>query len=247
MNKILFEACVDSVDSAIAAEKAGANRIELCSDLLEGGITPGAGMIRLTIEKINIPVNVLIRPRGGDFLYSSTDYEVMKQDILFCKNAGAGGVVVGILNESGAIDRERTKNLVDLARPMSITFHRAFDVSRDAFESLNTLIGLGVDRILTSGQESSAFMGINTIKRLIEHASQRLIIMPGGGVNENNIYEIIKGTGAKEIHASARESVKSKMNYRNTKLSMSDSGVFNECEIKIASEERIRKMIKAIR
>lgn len=204
MGKIIFEACVESIDSAIAAEIAGADRIELCSDLEIGGITPSYGLIKSATEKLTLPVNVLIRPRGGDFVYSEQEFEVMKQDILLCRDNGVNGIVIGILHSNNTVDKERTLELIDIAQPMSITFHRAFDETVSPIEALETLINLKVDRLLTSGQTTDAYSGKDTIKKLVDYAKDRIIIMPGGGVNESNIAEIIKYTGIKEIHGSAR-------------------------------------------
>lgn len=246
-NKILFEACVDSIESSLAAEQSGADRIELCSDLNIGGVTPSYGTLKTVLEELSIPVHVLIRPRGGDFLYTSPEYEVMKRDVLFCKEEGAKGIVTGILNEDGTIDRTRSQELIDLARPMSVTFHRAFDFTRDVIESLDLLIELRVDRILTSGQEANAYSGINMIKRLVEHADGRIAIMPGGGINEKNIHEIIQSTGANEIHASARELVKSKMTFVNPKMRLNNNNEINFGDFTIASVKRIKAISGTIK
>lgn len=246
MSEIIFEACVDSIESAITAGNAGVDRIELCAGLEVGGLTPSYGLILIAIEQLTLPVNVLIRPRCGDFIYSGKEFEVMKRDILFCRDSSVNGVVIGLLKSDGTIDKERIFELIKIARPMSITFNRAFDFTRDPLEALDTLIELEVDRVLTSGQEQSACEGIDTIKRLVDRAKDRIIVMPGGGINENNVKKIITKSGVKEIHASARESVKSKMNYHNTNLSMISPGLSSENEIKFASEERIRKIIKSI-
>jgi copper homeostasis protein len=204
MNKIIFEACVESIESAIEAEEAGADRIELCSDLDIGGITPSYELIKAAIEKLTIPINILVRPRGGDFVYSKQEFDIMKRDVILCRDNDVNGIVIGILLPDHSIDKERTFQLADIAQPMSITFHRAFDQSVNPFEALAALIDLKVDRLLTSGQETNAFNGMETIKKLNEYAKNRIIIMPGGGVNENNIVEIIKHTSVKEIHGSSR-------------------------------------------
>jgi copper homeostasis protein len=245
-NKILFEVCVDSIESSLIAGQSGADRIELCADLNIGGVTPSYGTIKTVLDRLSIPAHVLIRPRSGGFLYTSPEYDVMKQDILFCKEAGARGIVAGILNRDGTIDRTRLQELINLARPMSVTFHRAFDFTRDAIESLELLIEMGVDRILTSGQETDVYSGINMIKKLVEHSSGRIIIMPGGGVNEQNIREIIKSTGVKEIHASARESVKSKMNFVNPNMSLNNNIEINFGDFSIASGKRVKALSEVI-
>jgi len=244
--KITFEACVDSVESSLNAQHGGADRIELCADLLEGGITPSYAMLKLVLEKLKIPVNVLVRPRGGDFLYTDYEFEVMKRDVEFCKQSGVNGVVIGILNDDGTIDKTRTQELMEAARPMSVTFHRAFDMTRDPIEALNTLIELGVERLLTSGLEADVYKGISTLKKMVEYADNRIVIMPGGGVTEINIKEVVERTGVNEIHASARERVRSKMKYVNQKTSMGDSKSMEEYDLMITSTERIRAMINAI-
>lgn len=244
--KITFEACVDSVESSLNAQQGGADRIELCADLLEGGITPSYAMLKLVMEKLSIPVNVLVRPRGGDFLYTNNEFEVMKKDIEFCKQIGVNGVVIGILNDDGTVDKIRTQELIEAARPMSVTFHRAFDMTRDPLEALDRLIELGVERLLTSGQEADVYKGIPTLKRMVEHAGNRIVIMPGGGVTETNIKEVVEKTGVKEIHASARERIKSKMKYVNPKTSMSDSKNMEVYDLMITSAERIRAMINEV-
>ncbi len=247
MNKIIFEACVDSVDSAILAEKAGADRIELCSDLDSGGLTPSYGLISIVLERLTIPVNILIRPRVGDFIYSHEKFEVMKRDILFCRYSNVNGIVTGILNIDGTIDKERTFELIDIARPMSFTYHRAFDFTRDPYEALDTLIELGADRILTSGLGNTAYSGIDVIKKLVDKARSRIIIMPGGGVNENNVAEILTKSGATEIHASARETIQSNMTYQNSSINLYGAGSKDEFGYKILSTAKVRKIIDAIR
>ena len=202
--QILFEACVDSLESSIAAQEGGADRLELCADLIEGGITPSAGTIDLVCRRINIPVMVMIRPRGGDFCYSNYEFEEMKRDIELAKQYNISGIVFGILNEDGTIDKERTKELIQLSRPLKITFHRAFDITRNPFEALKDLINLDVERVLTSGQEVSAYKGMKLIEELAMKGKDKIIIIPGGGINENNAAEIVKRSNVKEIHGSAR-------------------------------------------
>jgi len=171
----------------------------------------------------------------------------MKRDVELVKQYGISGVVFGILNEDGTIDKARIKELIQLARPLKITFHRAFDMTREPEEALNTLIELCIDRLLTSGQEADVHKGIPTLKKLVELAGDKIIIMPGGGVNEINIKEVVEETGVKEIHASAREKARSKMNYVNTRTSMSDSKSMEEYDLMVTSAERIRAMVNAIK
>jgi copper homeostasis protein len=245
--KILFEACVDSTESAIAAQEGGADRIELCTDLLEGGVTPSAGTIDLVCKYVSIPIMLMIRPRGGDFCYTDYEFELMKRDLELAKQYNIYGVVFGILNEDGTIDRERIKTLIQLARPLKITFHRAFDMTRNPFEALDDLIELGIERVLTSGQELDVVKGINTLKKLVEKSGDKIIIMPGGGVDENNAAEIISKCGVKEIHDSAREKKESRMKFRNPKTTMSDSENMHEYELMVTSAARIRAIKEAVK
>jgi copper homeostasis protein len=217
---LLIEACVDSPQSALAAEQGGAGRVELCADLFAGGCTPSAGSILLARRLLSIPVNVIIRPRGGDFCYSEAEYEQMRLDIEFCKRAGVAGVVIGILTPEGVVDVARTASLIELARPLSVTFHRAFDVTRDPWEALETLISLGVDRILTSGQEPTVLEGLDLICELVKAAGDRVIIMPGGGITARNIRKIAQATNAREMHAYAAEPERSPMRYINPRVYM---------------------------
>jgi copper homeostasis protein len=217
---VLIEACVDSPQSALAAEQGGAGRVELCADLFAGGCTPSAGSILLARRLLAIPVNVIIRPRGGDFCYSEAEYEQMRLDIEFCKQAGVAGVVIGVLTPEGVVDVPRTARLIALARPLSVTFHRAFDVTEDPWAALETLIALGVDRILTSGQEPSVLEGLDLICELVKAAGDRVIIMPGGGVTVRNIRKIAAATAAHEIHAYVAEPERSPMRYTNPRVYM---------------------------
>ncbi len=244
--KILFEACVDSIESSIAAQTGGADRLELCADLLEGGTTPSAGTIDITSKLVSIPIMVMIRPRGGDFCYSDLEFEEMKRDIEFVKQFNVAGIVIGILNEDGTIDKERTKILVQLARPMQVAFHRAFDMTRDPFEALDDLIELGIERVLTSGQELTVVEGIDTLKKLVEKAGDKIIILPGGGVDEQNAGRIVSECGVKEIHASARERKESRMKFRNPKTTMSDSTKMSEYDLMFTSAGRIRAIKQSI-
>ena len=217
---MLIEACVDSVESAVAAENGGAQRIELCAALLEGGLTPSAGAIALAREKLGIGLHVIIRPRGGDFLYTGGEYTVMLRDIDAASQAGADGVVVGVLDANAQVDEARTRELVERARPMSVTFHRAFDMTRDPLAALETLVDIGVDRILTSGQEESAMAGLELLRDLVKRAGDRITIMPAGNIHENNVEKIAKETGAKELHVTGFTDVDSGMKFRNPRVYM---------------------------
>ncbi len=195
-----LEICLDSVASCIAAERGGARRVELCADLAVGGTTPSAGMIAVARNSVRIGIHVMIRPRGGDFCYSDAEFEVMKKDVVLAKELGADGVVFGILTRNGLVEEHRTRELVALARPMEVTFHRAIDATADPLRSLESLIGAGVDRILTSGRAPSALEGIDGIRQLVQQGAGRIAIMAGVGINVGNAREIRDRTGVRDIH-----------------------------------------------
>jgi copper homeostasis protein len=239
----LVEICVDSLESATVAEAAGAGRIELCSALSEGGITPSAGLIESVCNNISIEVNVIIRPRSGDFLYSDTEFSVMRRDIEKAGEAGADGIVTGILNRDGTVDIERNALLAEYASPMKVTFHRAFDMCRDPKKALEDVISAGAARILTSGQARSAIEGAQLIKELVVTAGERIKIMPGGGITEYNIALLATTTGAKEYHLSGRHQRESMMTFRRKGIFMGDPRLQSEYSIKIADGERIRSVI----
>lgn len=219
-NGLAFEVCVDSVESAVAAEQGGADRIELCSDLLEGGLTPSCGMLRTVREAVRLSVMAMIRPRGGDFCYSDAEFRVMQQDLQTARENGADGLVFGLLEPEGTIDRRRTEALVALARPLPVTFHRAFDVTRDPFEALEALVALGIDRLLTSGQEATVWEGVDLIAELVRRADGRIMIMPGGGITDRTIGKIITATGVTEVHFGCGVAVEGPMAYRNPRVFM---------------------------
>lgn len=216
----LIEVCVNSVESALAAQDGGADRVELCDNLFEGGTTPSAGSIALARERLQIRLHVIIRPRGGDFLYSDLEFAIMRRDIEVAKELGADGVVLGLLTADGEIDVPRTAELAALARPLSVTFHRAFDVARDPFQALETLARMGIDRVLTSGQEESVAEGAELIADLVTRAADRLIVMPGGGFSVRNVGRIVAQTGAREIHVTGFADVDSQMRFRNERVFM---------------------------
>ncbi len=209
-----FEVCVDSVSGVRAAKAAGADRVELCSDLLEGGITPSSGMIRRARAVEGIGLNVMIRPRGGDFLFDDDEFSIMQADIDTAKTEGADGVVIGLLLADGTIDINRTSALVARARPLSVTFHRAFDMTPDPFASLEILIELGVERVLTSGQEASVLEGLPLITELIRRAGDRIVIMPGGGITSRNVGRIVGAARPRELHFATQEPTASGMQFR---------------------------------
>jgi copper homeostasis protein len=218
----LIEICTDSVDGVLAAVEAGADRVELCAALIEGGITPSIGMVHQAVVAAagRLKVHVIIRPRGGDFLYDRAEIAAMAADIEAVAAAGAEGVVIGVLTPEGDVDAERCRTLLDAAYPLSVTFHRAFDVARDPLAALDALIELGVDRLLTSGQEPSVLEGAPLIRRLIERAAGRIVIMPGGDITARNAERILEETGADEMHFAALETRASGMRWRNEAVFM---------------------------
>lgn len=210
-----LEVIAFNIESCELAQKNGAHRIELCDNPGEGGTTPSIGMIKAARKKVDIELFPIIRPRGGDFLYSDDEFEIMKEDILQCKKIGCDGVVIGLLNADGTVDKTRTSQLVNLAYPMSVTFHRAFDRANDPFKAMEDIIECGCERILTSGQQPTALEGIELILALIKKAEERIIIMPGSGLRSDNIISIAQQSGAVEFHSSARTTMNSKMNFNN--------------------------------
>lgn len=242
-----IEICVDSAAGAHAAEHGGADRVELCDNLLEGGTTPSAGTLKVARRGLKIGLQVIIRPRGGDFLYSASEMEVMREDIHIAKDLGADGVVIGCLTAAGDIDRVSTAELLALARPMNVTFHRAFDMCRDPLKALEELIALRVDRILTSGQEATCLEGLELIAALQKQAAGRIIIMPGGGITPRNVKRIVEGTGVSEVHLSARSSVESGMHYRNPRVFMGGTLRPAEFNWKTTDQSAVRGVVEALK
>lgn len=240
-DSVLIEICVDSVPSAIAAEQGGASRVELCTGLTEGGITPSAGMIEAVRGKISIGLQVIIRPRPGDFCYEPEELEIMRKDILIAKSLGADGVVFGILDSNGNVDVRRTRELLELARPMNVTFHRAFDMSADLSRAFEDICSAGADRLLTSGGESDCMRGAETIARLVKAARGRITIMAGKGISETNAAAIIERTGVTEIHVGISTYVSSPMLYRNVRVSMGNSDGREYLRTQVL-EENVRKL-----
>lgn len=208
-----IEIAVTDYPSAAAAVKGGADRIELCNALSEGGLTPSHGLIKKSLNDFDIPVFPIIRPRAGDFLYTREEFEIIREDVLFCRQAGCLGIVTGFLLADGNIDKERINIITSIAYPMQVTFHRAFDRCRDPFEAMEDIIEAGCIRILTSAQRINAIEGTNLIKQLIEIANGRVTIMPGSGVRKENIKELAEKTGAIEFHSSLKSLAKSKMQF----------------------------------
>jgi copper homeostasis protein len=239
MPPVLIEACVDSVPSAIAAEKGGAGRVELCDNLIEGGTSPSAGTIEECRARLGIPIFAMIRPRGGDFLYTDVEYAVMRRDIAHAKRLGADGVVLGLLRADGTVDVERTRPLVDAARPLPVTFHRAIDVARDAEEALDALIAMGVDRVLTSGQAPTAPAGAAVIARLVRRAAGRIVVLPGCGIDEENVRELVARTGVHEVHVRGTGPLRSAMEHRNPRVSFRSAVDDDDSVLEVTDAGRI--------
>jgi len=239
---INMEVCANSVTSGLAAQDGGAKRIELCASLTEGGTTPSYAEIALAKKLLNIEVFPIIRPRGGDFLYSDLEFELMQEDIKMCKSLHCDGVVIGILTAEGKVDTERCAKLIKLAKPMSVAFHRAFDMVDDMESALEELITLGFVRVLTSGGKATATEGAAVLEKLILQAGDRITIMPGAGIHLDNIASLIGQTGAKEFHASARKNVDSAMVFRNNELSMGT--VSEEYNTTVTDGDVVKKLLE---
>ncbi|KAF9540053.1 hypothetical protein EC957_004684 [Mortierella hygrophila] len=241
----LFEVCLDSVASAIIAEKTGGKRIELCAGLMEGGITPSAGLIKTVKAKTSLPIMVMIRPRGGDFCYDDDEFDAMLEDIKLCHTLKVEGVVFGVLLPDGSVDKVRTARLVEAAKPMLVTFHRAFDMVKDPFQALEDIISVGnIQRILTSGCERSAYEGLDTLVQLSNRAQGRIIILPGAGISERNVDKIVGAMGAKEVHVGAGGTRESSMEFRNPYCSMGYAVSAPEYALKVTSASKLGGMIQ---
>ena len=242
--EILVEVCVDSIDGAVTAEAGGAQRVELCAALREGGLTPSAGTIAVTRRRLTVDVHVMIRPRGGDFLYSEAEFASMRRDVEMAKHLDVNGVVFGLLTPDGSVDMEQTEQLTEQARPMSVTFHRAFDMARDPTRSLETLIELGIDRVLTSGQEAVASEGSDLLRELVAQAGDRIVVIPGGGIAEQSLPRILNTTGAREIHVTGTKGVESGMTYRNPRCFMGIEPGLSEFSTTMTDVNRIRALVQ---
>lgn len=233
------------MESALAAEKGGARRIELCGDLLEGGTTPSAGMLWATRQHLHIPINVMIRPRGGDFLYSDHEFEAMEQDVRVAKDLGADGIVLGLLKADGTVDVERTRRLVAIATPLPVTFHRAIDVTADMSQALEDIIASGAARVLTSGGEPDVSNGVAQVATLMRQAGDRVIVMPGAGITAANIASIAAATSAKEVHVALDEPVSSGMQYRRPEIPMGTVEGREYLRFE-TSAEKVREMVSLL-
>ena len=240
---MIIEIAVFSLESAIAAYKAGANRIELCSAPAEGGLTPSAATMRLARKYVKIPIHVMIRPREGDFCYSEKEFESMLLDVAAAKIVGMEGIVAGVLNADGTVDDKRTAIIVDAAFPMNVTFHRAFDMAKDQYEALEAIVYAGCARILTSGGQQTAVQGIDKLAELIRKAGDRITIMPGSGINIHNIKNIAKVTGADEIHLSARSFVPGKMTFKQALVSMGGTVTIPDYDLQTPDNKTINDIL----
>ncbi len=246
MNAPLIEVCVEGPDNAAAAAEAGADRVELCAALVEGGITPSPGAVRATLAAVRVPVMAMVRPRGGDFLYSERDFASMLDDVAALKGTGVAGGVFGCLTADGDVDVARTRALVAAARPLSTTFHRAFDMARDPTAALEALVDCGVDRVLTSGQRPSALEGLALLRKLITQAAGRIVIMGCGELNADNI-ATVRAAELTELHFSAPNDVPSPMRWRNPDVGMSATDGAREYRLTVTNPERVRATIAAAR
>jgi len=242
---VLLEVCANSVESALAAQQGGAARVELCENLYEGGTTPSHGDILLARKLLHIKLYVLIRPRGGDFLYTDVEYDIITADVKHCIEAGCDGIVIGLLNADGTVDKERCSKLVQMATRMGVgvTFHRAFDMCADLNQALEDVIELGCERILTSGGKSTAIEGSRIIAELVETAAGRITIMPGSGINEHNVEDLVRFTGVREVHSSARSRKQSRMIFKNDHILMGEN-YGGEYAFEQTDANRVRNILK---
>lgn len=241
----LFEVCLQSPDDAVAAQAGGAGRVELCAALIEGGITPSRASIELCRDAVDIDIMVMIRPRGGDFCYTPMELDAMARDIEVCQSVGVTGVVFGLLAPDGHLDHKPLRELIELASPLEVTFHRAFDVCVDSILALDQLIEMGVTRVLTSGREGAVPDGLALLQKLHQRAAGRIGILPGAGITPENVGEVIRSTGVHEFHATAFSTLPSPMRFRNEAIYMGVPGL-PEYERQVTSEAEVRKFVEAV-
>jgi copper homeostasis protein len=242
MQKIVFELCAESVDACLAAHAGGAHRLELCTALSEGGLTPSHGLLHEAVRKSGLPVHVLIRPRGGDFVYTPAEMDVIREDLKYARSLGASGVVLGVLRSDGTVDIEQTRQLVEMAAPLEVTFNRAFDYTESQEQSLENVIAAGCKRVLTSGGKSDVVRGAESLARLVKQASGRIDLAVGGGLRLNNASAVARATGAQHFHGSVRSRVTSPMLYRGPGM-LEDEG--SSADIRFVVDSRdVRQMIE---
>ncbi len=244
-DQIFLEICVDSVESARAAQSGGASRIELCSDLMEGGITPSLGLIEAVRASVRIDLHVIIRPRGGDFCYSNESFDVMHREIELARNAGVDGIVLGILDTTGHVDTSRTSELVQFARPLSVTFHRAFDMTPDLACAMRDVCTTGIDRILTSGGSPSCSEGLETLATLVESSQGLVRIIAARDIRAHNVRTVVERTGVREIHAGPSRVASSPMSYRNAKICLGKTAGCEYQRVQVF-EQDVRAIVRSI-
>ena len=243
---VLVEACVDAIDGATEAERGGAGRVELCGELLQGGVTPSAGLIAVVRERLSIPVFALIRPRPGDFLYSGAEREIMLRDIAIAKSLGAHGVVIGALTAHGDVDVELVRALVDAARPMAVTFHRAFDFARDQSAAMDALLATGVDRVLTSGGGATALDGADGLAALVKRAGSAMTILAGGSISSANVADVVRLSGVTEVHTRAAARIPSEMRYRQARVSLARAPMPDDYDRTITRSEEVAAIVRSV-
>ena len=242
---VLVEACVDAIDAAIEAERGGADRLELCGELLQGGVTPSAGLIGAVWERVEIPVFVLIRPRTGDFLYNAEEVDVMVRDITAARAMDVDGVVIGALTRDGDVDIGTVHTLMEAAGRMKVTFHRAFDFARDRHVALEALIELGVHRVLTSGGAATALEGAASLTSLVNQAAGRITILAGGGINAGNVGAVVRESGVAEVHVRAAERVESAMVHRRAGVTLARAAALGDYERMATRADEMGRVVNA--
>lgn len=247
MPELLIEICVEGIDGLVAAQHAGADRVELCASLIEGGVTPSLGVVKQALALATIPVMVIVRPRGGDFLYSEREFQTMLDDVQGLREMGVAGVVAGCLTPDGHIDERRMNEIVTAAGPLSVTCHRAFDMTTDFRGALEALIRCGVDRVLTSGQRDSAIEGLDILSQTVEAAAGRIKVMACGALDEANVATVLRETGADELHFAAPRTVPSGMTFRNAHVGMGGTDIAREYQLTLTDAEAVRRTIAAAR
>ena len=243
---VLVEACIDSVASALAAERGGARRLELCDAIFDGGTTPSAGMIAACKAAVSIPVFVMIRPRGGDFVYSDTERDVMRRDVIVARELGADGVVIGGLHPDGSVDLALVRTLVEVAEELPVTFHRAFDVTPDLAQALESLVGVGIQRILSSGSAPTAAEGATTLAVLVRQAGSRLAVMAGGGVREENVRRLVSVSGVREVHVRLTRLTRNAEPSARRGLRLRTPVPEDDSAWEETDEQRVRDFVKAV-
>jgi copper homeostasis protein len=242
-----IEVCVEGVDGLLAAQAAGADRVELCVSLMEGGITPSLGVVREALRVATVPFHVIVRPRGGDFLYSEQEFLAMRADVLSLRELGVAGVVIGCLAADGSVDEVRTRDLVQLARPLKVTFHRAFDMTADHRAAVEALVRCGVDRVLTSGLRDTAMEGLDNLRDTVAAAAGRIVVMACGGLDETNIAFVRRETGCDEVHFAALATRPSGMQFRNPGVGMGGADSEREYAITVTDTDAVRRIVTAAR